>query len=129
MIVDTSALIAILKGEPERERFTADISDNRVAISAGTLAEAFIVAGGIAGEAGVREIEALLRDADVTVVPVDLSQSRLMSRAHLAYGRGSGHPARLNYGDCFSYALAITRDEPLLFKGDDFVHTDVRRVE
>ncbi|MFS0895176.1 type II toxin-antitoxin system VapC family toxin [Microbacterium sp. 179-I 3D3 NHS] len=129
MIVDTSALIAILKGEPERERFTVDILENRVAISAGTLAEAFIVAGGIAGEAGVREIEAVIRDADVTVVPVDLSQSRLMSRAHLAYGRGSGHPARLNYGDCFSYALAISRDEPLLFTGDDFVHTDVRRVE
>lgn len=128
MIIDTSALIAILKGEPERQRFSVEIAENHAAISAGTLAEAFIVAGRLAGEAGVREIEAMLRDADVAVVPVDLSQARLMGTAHLAYGRGSGHPAKLNYGDCFSYALAIARDEPLLFKGDDFTHTDVRRA-
>lgn len=128
MIVDTSALIAILKGEPEGPKFVQTLADNQVAISAGTLAEAFIVAGRIAGDAGMREVEAMLRDAGVSVQPVDIDQARLMGRANLAYGRGSGHAARLNYGDCFSYALAIARDEPLLYKGDDFTHTDVRRM-
>lgn len=73
--------------------------------------------------------EAILIQTGAGVIPVDGGQARVASDAYLRYGRGSGSPARLNYGDCFSYALAISRDEPLLFKGDDFIHTDVRIVE
>ncbi|WP_435748980.1 type II toxin-antitoxin system VapC family toxin [Microbacterium sp. PMB16] len=128
MIIDTSALIAIVKDEPEAEAFEELLANVGGVISAGTLAEALIVGGGFAGPDGMAEIETMLRNAGTTVVSVDETQARLVGRAYLRYGRGSGHPARLNYGDCFSYALAITRDEPLLFKGDDFIHTDVRRV-
>lgn len=73
--------------------------------------------------------EAILIQVDAGVIPVDGGQARVAGDAYLRYGRGSGSRARLNYGDCFSYALAVSRDEPLLFKGDDFIHTDVRRVE
>ena len=129
MIVDTSALMAILKREPEADGFSRIIVDEPASISAATLSEAYIVAGGQVGARGLREVDSLIRGARIGVVPVDESQARLVGDAYLRYGRGSGHPARLNYGDCFSYALAISRDEPLLFKGDDFIHTDVRRVE
>lgn len=129
MIVDTSALIAILKREPEAETFAQVMAREVVALSAATLAETYVVAGAQVGSSGLIEVDALLRGADADVIPVDDQQARLVGTAYLRFGRGSGHPARLNYGDCFSYALAIMRDEPLLFKGDDFLHTDVRRVE
>lgn len=129
MIVDSSALVAILLDEPEGPDFALRMSEHSVELSAATLTESMMVVRGKAGDELVRELEELLRSVDALVVPLDEWQARLASTAHARFGRGSGHPARLNYGDCFSYALAITRDQPLLFKGDDFLHTDVRRVE
>lgn len=126
MIVDTSVLIAMLKKEPERAMFSDLLARNPTVVSAGTLAEMLIVAGSYAGDPGVGEVETILRDAGAVIEPVDAQQARVVGQAYRRYGRGSQHPAKLNYGDCFSYALAIARDEPLLFKGDDFVHTDVR---
>lgn len=123
MILDTSAIVAILEGEPEAAEFATLIeSAGRVRISAATVLEASIVLG--------RERQEVLDDflatAGAVVEPVDDIQLRIARGAHVTYGRSSGSPARLNYGDCFTYALAAAVDEPLLFKGNDFRHTDVR---
>ena len=129
MIVDSSVFVAVLMAEPDADELSDVLETRSFAVSAATLTESMIVLRGKGGEEKVRALDDLLREAAGLVVPLDEGQARLASDAYRRFGRGSGHPARLNYGDCFSYALAITRDEPLLFKGDDFVHTDVRRVE
>lgn len=128
MIVDTSVFVAIVFGEAESGRFVELLEDGPVAMSAATLTETEIVVRGRRGEPALDELRVLLDRADVDIVAVDAVQARIASGAYRRYGRGSGHAAKLNYGDCFSYALARARDEPLLFKGDDFVHTDVRIV-
>ncbi len=129
MIVDSSALVAVLMAEPEAEEMSDLLESRPFALSAATLTECTIVLRSRGGEAKALALDELLEVTRSEVVPVDEVQARLAGRAYARYGRGSGSRARLNYGDCFSYALAITRDEPLLFKGDDFVHTDVRLVE
>lgn len=129
MIVDSSVFVAVLMAEPDADELSDVLETRSIAVSAATLTESMIVLRGKGGEEKVRALDDLLREAAGLVVPLDEGQARLASDAYRRYGRGSGHPARLNYGDCFSYALAITRDEPLLFKGDDFIHTDVRRVD
>ena len=129
MIVDSSALVAVLMAEPEADDMSDLLESRPFALSAATLTECMIVLRSKGGEAKALALDELLELTRATVVPLDEAQARQASRAYARYGRGSGHPARLNYGDCFSYALAIARDEPLLFKGDDFIHTDVRRVE
>lgn len=129
MIVDSSVFVAVLMAEPDADELSDVLETRSFAVSAATLTESMIVLRGKGGEEKVRALDDLLREAAGLIVPLDEGQARLASDAYRRYGRGSGHPARLNYGDCFSYALAITRDEPLLFKGDDFIHTDVRRVE
>lgn len=129
MIVDSSALVAILLDEPEAPRFAAYLATEEVSLSAASLTETLLVLRGRAEERIVHELDEMLRVTEVSIVPLDERQARLAGDAYARYGRGSGSRARLNYGDCFSYALAITRDEPLLFKGDGFVHTDVRLVE
>ncbi|MBS1672914.1 MAG: type II toxin-antitoxin system VapC family toxin [Actinobacteria bacterium] len=126
MIVDTSALVAAIRNEPEGPQFRRAMLAERVLISASTLLEAHIVVHGRWGDAGVEKLGELLGTVDAQVIAVDEAQARIGIVAARRYGRGSGHPARLNYGDCFSYALAIAYDEPLLCKGDDFGHTDVR---
>lgn len=129
MVIDTSAVIAILVGEPERDRL---LEAMRTAahrrISAASYFECGIVLDSRASAGASRRLDLLLESEEVEVEPVPPHQARLARQAHRDYGRGNGHPARLNYGDCFSYALAIDLDEPLLFKGDDFTHTDVRPV-
>lgn len=126
MIVDTSALMAVLQKEPEAKSFAALLVDEECTMSAGTLLETRIVANGRGGTSKQRKLDELLRRTSVSVIAVDEEQALIGSEAYTRYGRGSGSPAKLNYGDCFSYALAIARDEPLLFTGDDFIHTDVR---
>ena len=126
MVIDTSAVAAILFNEPE----AADLERRIVAdpirlISTGTLIEAAIVVEARLGEAGGREFDLWLQRAGVEQVPVDAEQADLARRAWRRFGKGR-HPAGINYGDCFAYALAASRDEPLLFKGDDFAKTDVR---
>ncbi|MDF2509046.1 MAG: ribonuclease [Microbacterium sp.] len=129
MIVDSSALVAVLMAEPEADEISDLLESRPFSVSAAALTECSIVLRSKGGEAKARALDELLEVTRSTIVPLDEVQARLASRAYARYGRGSGSRARLNYGDCFSYALAITRDEPLLFTGDDFVHTDVRLVE
>lgn len=122
MIIDTSAIVAILTGEPEAETFAELIeSVDETGISAATALEASLVLG--PRRQGL--LDDFLRIANTRVIPFDQEQLGLAREAHLRYGRGSGSVARLNYGDCFAYALARATGRPLLFKGDDFSHTDV----
>lgn len=127
MIVDTSALIAILRDEPEAgacARAIEAASDRR--ISAANFLEAAIVIDGSRDPVASRRLDDLLKEAGIVVEPVTAAQAGIARDAYRDFGRGSGHPARLNFGDCFAYALARVTGEKLLFKGDDFVHTDIR---
>ncbi len=128
MVVDTSALLALLLDEPEAEAFSAalELDESRL-VSAATLLEASIVIEARKGEAGGRELDLLVHRADMVVVPVDADHVAEARRAWRRFGRGH-HAAGLNFGDVFAYALARVSGEPLLFKGDDFTRTDVARV-
>lgn len=125
MIVDTSALLAILLLEPEARRLidAIEASPSR-AISAATFVEASIVAESKAKEQGVRELDAALARFRVEVSPLTAGHAMQARRAFHRYGKGR-HPAALNLGDCFAYALAKATGEPLLFKGNDFSQTDI----
>jgi len=125
MIVDSSALVAIFTREPERERFRAVIAAGRPRMSAANWVETCLVLDG-RSQQSPHLLDDLVTAMGIEIVPVDLTQARAAREAHRRYGRNSGSPARLNYGDCFAYALAITTGDTLLFKGDDFTHTDVR---
>ena len=125
MVIDTSAVVAILRDEPEQQRFSKAIEAAEVRLmSIATFVEASIAIEGRLGAEGARELDRFLNRAEIELVPVDLEQGRAARDGFDLYGKGR-HRAALNYGDCFSYALARTRDEPLLCKGDDFAHTDV----
>ncbi|CAN5562562.1 type II toxin-antitoxin system VapC family toxin [soil metagenome] len=122
MILDTSAIVAILQEEPEAQAFAELIAGaDLVRISVATVLEASLVVG----PARQDLLDEFLAVARTVPVAIDDQQLQIARAAHLKYGRGSRSPARLNYGDCFAYALAIATDEPLLFKGSDFIHTDV----
>lgn len=128
MVIDTSALIAIALDEPEAALFEQHIvSDPVRLISAATVLEVVMVLETRLDEAAVREFDLWLHKAEVDIVAVDTDQLDAARRAWRRFGKGR-HPAGLNYGDCFSYALAFTRQEPLLFKGDDFSKTDIGQV-
>jgi ribonuclease VapC len=123
MIVDTSALIAILRDEPEARAFAIAIADaDRRRLSAANYLEAAIVIDGSRDPIASRRFDDLLREAGISIEPVTEEQAKIAREAYRDFGRGSGHAARLNFGDCFAYALAMTTGEPLLFKGDDFLH-------
>ncbi len=125
MVIDTSALLAVLFDEPERDTFIALLAGAEDAlISAGTLLEASIVMQARTGDDGVADLDELLAAAAVRCVAVDQVQAHLARAAFGRYGKGRAR-AGLNFGDCFAYALATAAQRPLLFKGDDFVHTDV----
>ena len=129
MILDTSAIVAILQDEPESPAFARAVEENRpVRLSAANWLEAAVVVDGNRSPALSRRFDALLQEAGVEIEPVTARQAELAREAYRAFGRGSGHAAHLNFGDCFAYALAMEKDEALLFKGRDFAHTDVRRV-
>jgi ribonuclease VapC len=127
MVIDTSAVLAILNDEPERRAFNEAIeaADSR-SLSVASFVALSIVIEARFGAEGVRHLDRFLERAEVTVVPVDLEQGRLARQAWGRFGKGR-HEAGLNFGDCFSYALAQTLGEPLLFKGEDFSRTDVPR--
>ena len=128
MIVDSSAVIAVLFDEPDREKITRAIgNDERRFMSAATLLEASIVVEAKRGEHAGRELDLLLHRADVEIVPLDTEQSRVATTAWRRFGKGR-HPAALNFGDCFAYALSTVTGEPLLFSGTDFAKTDVAAV-
>lgn len=129
MVLDTSALLAILGDEPEAPAFEAAFERDPVRLlSAASLLEAAIVVESRWGPAGGRELDLMLHRAGLEVVPVDAEQVEVARQAYRDFGRGR-HPAALNYGDCFTYALARVSGEPLLFKGDDFSRTDLPAVE
>jgi ribonuclease VapC len=127
MVIDTSTIVAIALNEPDAAKFELRIADDPVRfISAATVLEAAIAIETRLGDAGGREFDLWLLKVGAEVVPVDAEQTDAARRAWRRYGKGR-HAAALNYGDCFSYALALTRGEPLLFKGDDFAKTDISR--
>ena len=126
MVVDTSALVAILLGEPDAELIAHALGDAPVRLlSAVSRVELSCVVEGRKGEIGRSDVERLLRDGGFDIVGVTPGQAEIAVDAFRRFGRGH-HRARLNIGDCFSYALAIATDHSLLFKGDDFIHTDIR---
>ena len=124
--VDSSALIAVCLDEPERDQFI-DIMDaaERILVSAGTVIESRIVAHNQGKAVLVSKLDELIKAFGMEIVPPDAEQVDIAHAAFVAYGKGTGHPAGLNFGDLFSYALAKARGVPLLYKGDDFARTDV----
>lgn len=125
MVIDTSALIAILTGEPAADRLVRAVEGDRARlVSAATVVETSLVLLGRYGEAGEAQLDRLLRSIGAEVVPVGDEQVTLARDAALRFGLGR-HPAGLNFGDGFSYALAVARGEGLLFVGGDFANTDV----
>jgi ribonuclease VapC len=127
MIVDSSAIIAILRDEPERSTFETILDAAKsLQISAATYLELAIVIDSRRDPAISREIDDFLDRFDIQIEPVTADQARIARQAYRDYGKGGGHPANLNFGDCFSYALAQEKREPILYKGDDFVHTNLR---
>ena len=128
MILDTSAMVAILYREPEAAAFVQLIHDAEACrISVANYVELSMVVEKQLGPEGMRQAEAFFRRAGIAIAPVTVEQGHLARQAFLDFGKGR-HRAGLNYGDCFAYALAKDSGEPLLFKGDDFSETDLERV-
>ena len=128
MVLDTSALVALLLDEPEAEEFRAAVEEDTTRlVSAATLLATALVIEARKGEPGGRELDALIHKAEIVVVAVDADHVSEARRAYRRFGKGR-HAAGLNFVDVFAYALARTSGEPLLFKGDDFAKTDIGRV-
>jgi ribonuclease VapC len=126
VIVDTSALIAILRDEPEASAMAQAIEEaTQRQISAANWLEAAAVIDGSRDPVASRQFNDLIGVARILVAPVTEQQALIARAAYRDFGKGSGHPAGLNFGDCFAYALAKSTGEPLLFKGRDFAHTDI----
>ena len=127
MIVDSSAIIAILKKEPDWLSLSEALdrsASNRM--SAASYLEAAIVVDNRRNPVLSAGLDDLILDAGISIEPLTAEQTRIARQAYRDYGKGSGHPANLNFGDCFSYALAREKREPILCKGDHFLHTDLR---
>jgi ribonuclease VapC len=127
MIVDTSALIAVLRGEPDAPRFAGALAARAEAkrLSAANYLEAAIVIDGSRDPIASRRLDEVIARANIGIETVTPEHAQIARAAYRDFGRGSGHPAALNFGDCFAYALAKATGEPLLFKGSDFAQTDV----
>jgi ribonuclease VapC len=126
MVLDTSAIIALLQHEPDTPRLVAALEADPVRrISAATLVETGLVTLARYGEHGEREVDLFIHRATIDVIPVTAEHAEIARGAYRRFGKGR-HLAALNFGDCFSYALAVALEEPLLFVGSDFSKTDVR---
>lgn len=126
MIVDSSAVVAILQREPGWEALQEAIGNApEPVMSAGTYLELCIVVDRRNDPVVSRRLDSLLQNWNITIVDFTARQARIARQAYADFGRGSGHPAGLNLGDCFAYALAVETGAPLLFTGQDFSHTDV----
>ena len=126
MIVDSSALIAILKEEPEADRFMVTLAEaDELGMSAATYLETGIVVDRNDNPLLSKRLDGVIATLAIAITPVTESQARLARAAYRRFGKGSGHSAGLNFGDCFSSALAIEQGQPLLFRGADFGQTDV----
>ncbi|WP_073974365.1 type II toxin-antitoxin system VapC family toxin [Erythrobacter donghaensis] len=129
MIIDSSAIVAIVWGEPEARAFTeAILANGRAVMSAGNFLETGIVIDRDRNPVLSAKVDEIIARLAIEIVPVTPSQARIARQAYRDFGKGSGHPAQLNFGDCFAYALATERAEPLLFKGEDFVHAGLKRI-
>jgi ribonuclease VapC len=129
MIVDSSALVAMLWGEPEGEAFAEILTAERdPLVSAANYLEAGIVIDRDRNAALSVTLDAVIAELGIEIVPVTASQAKLARQAYRNFGKGSGHKAQLNFGDCFAYALAMERGEALLYKGEDFAHAGLARV-
>jgi ribonuclease VapC len=129
MIVDSSALIAILFAEPEAKTLVTAIREAETCrISAATYVESSIVVENGSGDSGIRQLDGFLQGAGIVIEPLDLAQALVARQAYSDFGKGR-HPAGLNLGDCFSYALAKVSGEPLLFKGRNFLTTDIQAAQ
>jgi ribonuclease VapC len=127
MIVDSSALIAILKREPEHASFSALLESTAdVFTSAATYFETSIVIDSLRDPILSNLLDDLIERSRIVIEPVTVEQAKIARQAYRDFGKGSGHAANLNFGDCFTYALAREKREPVLWKGDDFGHTDLR---
>ena len=125
MIVDTSAVLAVLFDEPDAERFTRAIAEGpHCRMSTANFLEAALVVEGRAGMAGGQELDLFIERAAIELVPISIEHAQAARRAWLRFGK-SNHSAGLNFGDCFAYALSEVTGEPLLYKGEDFALTDV----
>ncbi len=129
MVIDASAVLAILRDEPERQPFNQaiDADDTRL-MSVASFVEASMVMEARHGYEGIRDLDLFVARAEIELVPVDVNQAHMARQAFRQYGKGR-HAAALNFGDCFTYALAIATQEPLLFKGNDFGQTDIVAVQ
>jgi ribonuclease VapC len=129
IVVDSSALLAALLREPDRDRFIAALLDNELVLSIATLTETYLVVHGRRGEAALEELDRQIASYEVEIAPVLADDRIWLRQAMLDFGKGRRRaPAVLNFGDLFAYALARRLGLPLLFKGDDFARTDVQRV-
>ncbi|MGP8245252.1 MAG: type II toxin-antitoxin system VapC family toxin [Bryobacteraceae bacterium] len=129
MVIDTSAILAILQREPERRSFLEAIeAADSTRMSVASFVESSIVIESRYGAEGLRDLDRFISRASIELVPADAEQGQLACSAFSRFGKGR-HRAGLNYGDCFSYAAAISLGQPLLSKGDDFTHTDVPILE
>lgn len=129
MIIDTSVLVAILRDEPEQAAYRRLIASAPVSrLSAGSLVELSIVVDKARDAVLSGALDSLLESNDIRIEPFTETQARIARSAYQRFGRGSGHPAQLNMGDCFAYALARELGEPLLFKGRDFALTDIEII-
>ena len=129
MVIETSAILAILQREPERRRFLEAIeAADSVRMSVASFVESSIVIESRYGAEGLHDLDRFISRANIELISVDGEQGQLARSAFSRFGKGR-HRAGLNYGDCFSYAAAINQGEPLLSKGDDFIHTDVPILE
>ena len=126
MIVDSSALVAIVHAEPDARTYSDALSAaTDVGMSAASYLEAGIVVDGIGDPVASRVFDNIIAQSQISIEAFSAEQAVIARQAYRDFGKGSGHPARLNFGDCMSYALAKVTGRPLLFKGDDFCHTDV----
>jgi len=130
MIVDASAIIAILRDEPERAEFNRTIERARSRrVSAVNYVEAAVVMDASRSPIASRKLDDFVREGSFAIEPVTEQQARIAREAYRDFGKGSGHRAGLNFGDCFAYALAKATGETLLYKGNDFRHTDIKPAE
>ena len=129
MIVDSSAIVAMLREEPEVDAMIKAIGNaDKASISAANYLEASIVIDDKRNPVLSANLDRLLTKLSIDIAPVTATQAKLARQAYRDFGKGSGHAAKLNFGDCFAYALAMERGEELLYKGDDFVHAGLARV-
>jgi ribonuclease VapC len=125
VIIDSSVLVAILRDEPEAWEFAQRIAQTGCRISAANYLEAAIVIDCARDPIVSRKFDELIRESSIVVEPVTEQHAHIAREAYRDFGKGCGHPAQLNFADCFAYALAKSAGEPLLFKGNDFSRTDL----